>query len=137
MQAALALSFTVFVLLSAGVAGYLSQRSGREAVQAIAVRLRGDMATHIGGHVRDFLHIPHVINRLNADALSAGMPNALDERALELHFRKQIDVFSSVSSIYFGNTREVWSTAAGKPPSTPATLSKRPVDARASSGSTR
>ena len=104
MQAALALSFTFFVLLSAGVAGYLSQRSGREAVHAIAVRLRGDMATHIGGHVRDFLHIPHVINRLNADVLSAGMLNALDERALELHFRKQIDVFSSVSSIYFGNT---------------------------------
>lgn len=104
MQTALALSFTLFVLLSAGVAGYLSQRSGRESVQEIAARLRGDMATHIGEHVRNFLHIPHVINRLNADALGWGTLNVLGERSLEFHFRKQIDVFPSVSSIYFGNT---------------------------------
>ncbi len=104
MQTALVLSFTLFVLLSAGVAGYLSQRSGRESVQEIAARLRGDMATHIGEHVRRFLHTPHVINRLNADALGWGTLNVLDERSLEFHFRNQIDVFPSVSSIYFGNT---------------------------------
>lgn len=104
MQTALALAFTLFVLLSAGIAGYLSQRSGRESVEEIAARLRGDMATHIGEHVRHFLHIPHIINRLNADALGGGMLDVLDERSLEFHFRKQIDVFPSVSSIYFGNT---------------------------------
>ncbi len=116
MQAGLVLSFIAFVLISAGVAGYVSQRSGRQAVQELASRLRSEMTAHIVEHVQDFLHTPHTINRLNADALSEGVLDANDERMLELHFRQQIEVFSTVFSIYFGNTRGGLVNGGREPP---------------------
>jgi len=105
LKAVLIVPFVVQILLVAGLVGYLSFRNGHQAVNDLALQLRDEVTHRIKEHLNTFLNTPHQINRLNAAALADGFLNIDDPRALERYFRKQILVFPSVSSIYFGNPR--------------------------------
>jgi signal transduction histidine kinase len=96
--------FVAQVALVVGLVGYLSFRHGRQAVNDIAHQLQSEISARIEEHLYAFLDTPQQINRVNANAIRQGLLDANDPKTLEHHFWEQIQVFDSVTSIYFGNT---------------------------------
>jgi len=94
------------VLLIAGVGGlvgYISFRNGQHAVNDVARQLRAETTARIDNHLRAFLNVAYDINRVNAATIGQGLLDPTDPDVLERYFWGQVPVFSSVSSIYFGN----------------------------------
>lgn len=96
--------FVIQVVLVVGLVGYLSFRNGQQAVNDVAHQLRGEINARIEEHLRTFLDTPCNINQINANALGQGWLDAGDQTALERYLWQQIQIFPSVTSIYFGNT---------------------------------
>ncbi|MBN1877203.1 MAG: response regulator [Anaerolineae bacterium] len=104
LRVILIVPFIIQIVLIVGWVGYLSFRNGRQAVNAATLHLRDEITTRIEDHLHTFLSTPHQINRLNANALRQKVLTVHDPQALEHHLWEQIQVFDSVTSIYFGNT---------------------------------
>jgi PAS domain S-box-containing protein len=96
--------FVGLTVLSVAIVGYISIRNGQLAVHRVAEQLRCETNTRIVKHLNQFLHAPHRINQINAEAISNGSINAGDQDGLIHRFREQILMFDSVTSINFGNT---------------------------------
>ncbi|MBE7550178.1 MAG: PAS domain-containing protein [Anaerolineales bacterium] len=96
--------FVALVVLAVALAGYLSFRNGQQAVNDVAHQLQGELSARIEEHLVTFLDTPHQINQVNANVLRQDLLKANDINALERHFWEQIQIFNSVTSIYFGNT---------------------------------
>jgi signal transduction histidine kinase/ActR/RegA family two-component response regulator len=96
--------FVIQLAFVAGLVGYISSRNGQRAVNEVAHDLRSEIAARIEEHLRAFLATPHGINRINANALRQGVLDATDPAILERYFWEQLQIFDSVTSIYFGNT---------------------------------
>jgi PAS domain S-box-containing protein len=104
LRLVLIVPFVAQVALVVGLVGYLSFRNGQQAVNKVARQLRSEITARIEDHLRAFLATPHQINRTNANAIRQGLPAANDPDALEHYLWEQIQVFDSVTSVYFGNT---------------------------------
>ncbi len=96
--------FVAQVVLVVGLVSYISFRNGQQAVNNVAWHLRGEITAHIKERLSAFLSAPLRINQINANAIRQGAPGADDPEALERYFWRQIQVFESVTSVYFGNT---------------------------------
>ena len=96
--------FVLLIVFVVGLAGYLSFQNGQQAVNTVAGQLRSEITTRIKEHLHTFLDTPHRINQINASLFRQGQLKANDPQALERHFWQQIEIFDSVTSIYFGNT---------------------------------
>lgn len=103
LRIVLIVPFVIQVVLITGVVGYISFLNGQQAVNNVAYQLLSELTHRIEEHLYDFLSTPHQINHLNANAIRQGMPAADDPVALERYFWEQIQVFDTVTSIYFGN----------------------------------
>lgn len=104
LRLVLVVPFVIQVLLVAGLVGYLSFRNGQQAVNDVAYQLQGEINARIEDHLRTFLDTPCRINQINANALGQGWLDAGDQTALERYLWQQIQIFPSITSIYFGNT---------------------------------
>lgn len=91
------------ILFSTAVVSWVSFTGSREAVGDMALQLRKEVSHRITEHLLDFLRLPHEINRSNALALQNGLVPADDPELLIARFADQVQLFPSVSSIYFGN----------------------------------
>lgn len=96
--------FVLLIVLAVGLVGYLSFFNGQQAVNTVAGQLRGEITARIEEHLHTFLETPHLINQINATLLRQDELKANDANALERHFWQQIQIFDSVTSIYFGNS---------------------------------
>ncbi len=94
---------TGLLIMVAGLVGYFSYRNGQLSIDSVVARLEDEISARIEERLLDFLISPHRINQINADAIHHGILDANDPQELEKHFLKQIQVFDSVTSIYFGN----------------------------------
>lgn len=105
LEGLLVASLLAVVFVTAGLVGYILHAGGYRAIGDVSARLRNEITARITEHVKNFLEIPRRINRLNAIDIARGAPDADDAASLSLHLWRQVDIFESVSSIYFGNDR--------------------------------
>lgn len=105
LRVILIVPFVVLMLFVVGLTGYLAFRDGRIAVLDVVTQLRGEISSKIQRHLHSYLATPQLINRINATVIEQGLLDVNDPAALERYFWEQIQVFDSVTSIYFGNTR--------------------------------
>jgi hypothetical protein len=105
LKTALIALFSGAMLVAAGMVGTISFYGGRLAVHDVARQLREEITRRIEARVATFLRVPHRINRMNAEALRLGRADPDDPRALVERFAEQVDLFPTVSSVYFGNAR--------------------------------
>ncbi len=105
LKAAIFTFLICFTVTAVGLTGFLAFYSGNRAVNDVARQLREEVTQRIYEHVREYLWVPHRINRANAEALRGSRAAWDDQDALVSRFSNQISLFPSVSSIYFGNTR--------------------------------
>jgi len=92
-------------ILAVALIGYLSFHNGQDAVKSMTNQLRSEINGRIEEYLQTFLRIPHQINQINGKDLGRGAIDAENQADLEQHFFEQIQIFDSVTSIYFGNTR--------------------------------
>ncbi len=94
----------VTLLVSAvALTGFLSFRNGANAVNEVVGQLRSRLVASIDAHVRDVISAPQHINLANAIAMRQGALDPRDAATLEHIFWQQVQIFDSVTSIYFGN----------------------------------
>jgi len=100
----LLLPLVCLIFISVSLVGYLSYRNGQESVNEVALQLRSEINARIEDRLFDFLNIPHQIIRANSTSIGRGLLDSSDQEALLKYFWEQIQVFDSVTSIYYGNT---------------------------------
>ncbi len=96
--------FLVQIIFISGLVGYISYRSGERAVNDVAVRLHAGITERINEYLDDFVETPYLIVQNNAVTIGSGILNYTNQIEQERYFREQIQIYKSVSSVYFGNT---------------------------------
>jgi signal transduction histidine kinase len=100
----LAGAFILQSVLGVGLAGYLALENGQNAVNVVASQLRNEITARIQQHLDDFTTTPEKITQQNAVLLKNETLNPTDQEAIALHFWEQIKIYTTVTSIYFGNS---------------------------------
>ena len=65
--------FVLQIVAAVGLVGYLSFRSGQQAVNDVASQLRSELSNRIEEKLKSYTEIPYAINRLNASAFAKGV----------------------------------------------------------------
>ncbi len=89
-----------------GTVGYLSYRSGQEAVKDIAASLMSEIgdseallqADRIDQNLNSYLNAPEQLTQTNASLIRQGILDYQNLPALQTHFAQQLQIFSSVSN---------------------------------------
>jgi PAS domain S-box-containing protein len=81
--------------------GYLSYRSGQQAVEALGQQLAASTNDRILQELRERLTKPILINRLNVDAVNQGQLDLQSIPDLETSLLKRVQQFESVSAVLF------------------------------------
>jgi len=96
----------VFLVCTAVIAtGYLSWRTGQQAVAGMAGRLTEDIALRIADNLRHFFTLPLQINQVNRDAVAQGWLAIDDLASWKDHLSHQAAVFKSITNIAAGNQK--------------------------------
>ena len=103
LRTILIVAFVAQAVLAVGLVGYYSYQRSRQAVHETITELQTEIGARIEEHLLRFLETPHLINRLNADAIRLGVLDLDAPEALERHLWEQIHTFPAVSSIYVAN----------------------------------
>jgi PAS domain S-box-containing protein len=85
-----------------GLTGWLSWQSGKQAVNTVAGQFRQQVGDRIKQKLTSYLETPHLINRINADAVRRGQLKVQDPNS-DRYLWQQIQLFKSVTWIYYGS----------------------------------
>jgi PAS domain-containing protein len=91
------------VLLSVGIVGYISYRSGENTVSRFAEELMGQSGDRLVTKIDQYLTIPDLINRLNEDAIRIGLLDPQDLEEIHRHLILQKRQFTTITSIVYGD----------------------------------
>jgi PAS domain S-box-containing protein len=95
--------FALIITAAVGITGYLGYRRGFAAVSDLAGKLHGEAAKMTHQHLDRYLAVPHLVNRLNMDAIRIGELDPENSSLLAGHFAIQIERFDAVMSIAYGS----------------------------------
>jgi PAS domain S-box-containing protein len=100
----LVLTVPLVVLMAGtiGLTGWLSWQSGKQAVNTVAERYRQQVGDRIKQKLTSYLETPHLINRINADAVRRAQLKVQD-RTSDRYLWQQIQLFDSATWIYYGS----------------------------------
>ncbi len=77
-----------------GLTGYLSYRNGQKAVDSLANQLTDEIGDHVEQKLKDYLTIPQLVTRLNADKVQAGMLDLNNLSQVQHHLWQQFQQFN-------------------------------------------
>lgn len=102
----LVVPFVVQICGTVGLVGWLSWRNGQQAVEQVSSTLRLAVSDRIDQQLQQYLEVPNVINRINANAMRLGYVDRQDPASLARHFWAHHELFTTlnVSAMYFGNS---------------------------------
>jgi C4-dicarboxylate-specific signal transduction histidine kinase len=103
LRLVLVVPFVAQMTAAVGVVGYLSWRSGQEAVNDVAAQLRQEVSARVDQNLHNYLAIPHHINQVNADAIAAGWLDWDFSQSWQAHLLRQVKNFNQVGGIGAGN----------------------------------
>ncbi len=104
LRTVLLVPFLLQIIVISGLVGYISFHNGQKGVNEVAGQLHSEINARINEYLKDFVETPHQIIQNNYVAINQGLLNYNNQFMLERYFREQIQIYTSVSSIYFGNT---------------------------------
>src|SRR5581483_10833122 len=95
----------VLILLAVGITTAFSYRAGQQTANDVANRLSAESAQRVHDRVLSFLQTPRDFLEINLAATRSGNVDPDDLQALGRRFWEQVNVTSSVPSIYYGNAK--------------------------------
>ncbi|MEM7035272.1 MAG: cache domain-containing protein, partial [Chloroflexota bacterium] len=99
----LIIPFVIQILIIVGLIGYLSLRSGQQAVNNVTTQLVSKSITGINLRVLNYLNTPHLFHQVNAAAVQSGDLDLNDFPQLETYFWHQTGLEDAVPYVYWGN----------------------------------
>jgi signal transduction histidine kinase/DNA-binding NarL/FixJ family response regulator len=102
LRAVLVVPFVLQIFAAVGLTGALSLQNGERAVADLAGQLRSEITSRIHDRMSAHVAVPHLVNRLNAEAIARGRLDLADREARERHFFHMIRAFEPVSLTFFG-----------------------------------
>ena len=94
--------FVLQIVAAVGLVGYLSFRSGQQAVNDVASQLRSELSNRIEEKLKSYTEIPYAINRLNASAFAKGVIDVTGVKG-EGQMWQQTQIYPSISYVYCGD----------------------------------
>ncbi|MEA5537722.1 PAS domain S-box protein [Limnoraphis robusta Tam1] len=88
------------IIGAVGIVGYLSYRSGQNAVEELTNQLMLEIGDKITQSLNNYLHISDEITEINAKLIGLGLLDWQNKSQLEDYFVEQINTFEQVSSVY-------------------------------------
>ena len=95
--------FVVQIFAAVGLVGYISLQNGQKAVNDLARQLRSEITARIQERLQSYVANPHLVNKLNANAIENGQLDLQDIQVRDRHFWQQVQSFPSISSSYIIN----------------------------------
>ena len=105
LRTVLIVPFVLQIVGTVGLVGYLSWRNGQQAVNDVASRYRSEISDRVQLYLKSYTATPHLINRINVDAVRLGQLDVQDLSQVERHLSFQLQQFDSVTGILFGSNR--------------------------------
>jgi PAS domain S-box-containing protein len=105
LRTVLIVPFVLQIVGTVGLVGYLSWRNGQQAVNDVASQLRREISDRVQLYLNSYVATPHLINRINVDAVRVGQLDVQDDAKVERHLILQLEQFHSVTGILFGSNR--------------------------------
>jgi PAS domain S-box-containing protein len=105
LRTVLIVPFVLQIVGTVGLVGYLSYKNGEKAVDNLANQLAVQIGDRVVHYLDTYLSAPHLINRINADAVRQKTLNLQDLPQVERYLFFQLKQFESVTSIIFGSKR--------------------------------
>ncbi|MGB3189176.1 MAG: PAS domain S-box protein [Limnoraphis sp.] len=106
LRTVLIVPFVLQILGTVGVIGYLSYRSGQQAVEELTNQLMTEIGDRITQNLDDYLQTSIDITQINAKAIRLGLLDWQNKSQSEDYFVEQINTFSQVSSIYIATEQK-------------------------------
>jgi PAS domain S-box-containing protein len=106
LRTVLIVPFVLQILGTVGVVGYLSYRSGQQAVEELTNQLMTEIGDRITQNLDDYLQTPDNIAHINAKSINLGWLDSQNKSKLESYFIEQINTFSEVGSIYIATEQK-------------------------------
>ena len=94
----------LLVIVSVFLVGYFSMSNGRSAVASVSQALRNEITERISSQIDEFLNIPQILCELTSNLIGEGLLDPLNPNEMEQWFFNLVEIYPTVSSIYFGNT---------------------------------
>ncbi len=91
--------FLIQIFAAVGLTGWLSLRNGQGAIAEVTTQLRDELTARIKDHLQAYLKTPHLINQMNAQAMSRGELNPNNGLATQMYFWQQIQLFPNIAQI--------------------------------------
>ncbi len=96
--------FVLEIMVAVGVTGYLSFRSGQQAVNSLAQQLQKEIADRIDLQITYYLNRPRLVAEINLEQAQIGYFKSQDKITIERHFLNLIHRVAPVQNIYFGKS---------------------------------
>lgn len=103
LSLALTVPFVALIVVTVGLVGYLSYRSGQSAIASLANQLLRQTSERVNDRLNYYLSLPHDIVAANHLAVKQGTLNPDDPNQLQQHLWQQILLYPSLSGNFFTN----------------------------------
>ncbi|MBD2292570.1 response regulator [Anabaena sphaerica FACHB-251] len=101
----LVVPFVLLIVVAVSLTGYLSFTSGQKAVANLAEQVIERVNVQVKTRLNEYLNTPHIINRLNLNAVKLGELNVEDIEQVQHHLWEQIHIFETITTIGYGNEK--------------------------------
>jgi len=102
LRVVLTIPFLLQIFVVVGVIGWLSFKSGQDAVNDVSSQLRSEITARIEDRLNAYLETPHLVNRINAEAIRQQLLDLQNIPAVQNYLFNQIQQFDTVSLIALG-----------------------------------
>ena len=97
LRAVLIVPFVLQIVGAVGLVGFLSYRSGQEAVENMAISLMSEIGDRIDQNLNSYLQKSVQVTRNNAEAAKLGILNYNDLAGVKRYFWQQSEIFNEIS----------------------------------------
>jgi phosphoserine phosphatase RsbU/P len=105
LRTLLVVPFLIPILVSTGLVGWLSFRSGQRSVNALGGQLRGEISLRVKEEVKRYLDRPHLVHYLNAQIFSQTAIDRENSAQLLEYFWVQSRQFLDLGTLAYANER--------------------------------
>jgi signal transduction histidine kinase len=101
----LLITFVLLSLTAAFSVRFIAYFTSKQSINIAVSDLRREINTSIKNRLTAFFSYPLIINHTNDQLIAGNFLSVEDQNTLSSHFLKQLDIFPSVTSIYFGSNK--------------------------------
>ncbi|MEM9485774.1 MAG: PAS domain S-box protein [Cyanobacteria bacterium P01_F01_bin.116] len=105
LRVSLIVPFTLQIFTAVGLVGYLSFRTGKHAINELALQLQDEVSARVQQKLDAYLSVPPIVNQINVNAFKAGLLSLDNTTVIEDFFYRQLQSFPSVSYVFLGNAK--------------------------------